>query len=136
MQLDLVRWIDLPTIAGEGLVTFAQEGQPLPFELKRIYYLHGIPAGKVRGSHGHKELQQLIVAIHGSFTLMLDDGVNRREFVMNDPTRAVYIPKMMWRELHSFSGDAVCMVLASLPYDEGDYIRDYGDFMEAVKKGF
>jgi dTDP-4-dehydrorhamnose 3,5-epimerase-like enzyme len=134
MPLDDVRWLDLPTITGEGMVTFAQQGQPLPFVPQRIYYLHGVPEQSVRGAHAHKELQQAIFAVSGAFTLMLDDGVNKREFVMNEPTKALYIPKMLWRELHSFTPGAVCMVLASLPYDEDDYIRNYDAFMEAAGK--
>lgn len=120
--------MDIPTISGEGSVSFLQQGNPLAFVPRRMYYLHGIPAGVERGAHAHRELQQAIWAIHGSFKMTLDNGSERREFLMDNPTRALYIPKGLWRELYEFSDGAVCAVLASLEYDEADYIRDYNDF--------
>ncbi|TKW61198.1 MAG: WxcM-like domain-containing protein [Blastochloris viridis] len=132
MSLNGVRWVDIPTIRGEGCVSFLQKGQPLPFEPRRMYYLHDIPKDVVRGAHAHKELQQLIWAINGSFTLMLDDGRTRQEFVMNDPTKGLYLPSGLWRELSDFKSGTVCVVMASLEYDEADYIRDYDDFKAYV----
>lgn len=132
MALQNVQWIDIPTIAGEGCVSFLEEGKPLRFIPQRMYYLHGIPTGIVRGAHAHRELQQTIWAICGSFKLLLDDGYERREYLMNDPKRALYIPNGLWRELYDFSEGAVCAVLASEKYDEADYIRDYDEFKAYV----
>lgn len=132
MSLNSVSWVDIPTIRGEGCVSFLQKGQPLPFEPRRMYYLHDIPQGTVRGAHAHKELQQVIWAISGSFTLMLDDGYERKEFLMNDPTKGLCLPSGLWRELSDFKPGSVCVVLASLEYDEADYIRDYDDFKAYV----
>jgi dTDP-4-dehydrorhamnose 3,5-epimerase-like enzyme len=134
MGLKDIRWIDLPTIhSNEGMVTFAQRDMPLPFEPRRIYFLHHVPQGATRGFHAHKRLQQVIFAASGSFRMVLDDGGERKEFLLDDLTRGIYVPRMIWRELHSFTPGAVCMVLASEPYDEADYIRDYDTFLGAVK---
>jgi len=134
MRLQDVRPVDIPTIRGEGCVSFLQKGQPLPFEPRRMYYLHDIPHEVVRGAHAHKELQQVIWAISGSFNLMLDDGHERKEFLMNDPTKALYLPSGLWRELSDFKTGTVCVVMASLEYDEADYIRDYSDFKAYISE--
>ncbi|RYG62357.1 MAG: WxcM-like domain-containing protein [Alphaproteobacteria bacterium] len=135
MTLDNVRWIEIPTRVGDGSVSFLQEGEPLAFTPRRMYYLHNIPTGMTRGAHAHRELQQTIWAIHGSFKMVLDDGRNRQEYILDNPTRALYIPKGLWRELYDFSPGAVCAVLASLEYDESDYIRDYNEFTTYVRGG-
>lgn len=136
MALQGVRWIEIPTISGEGSVSFLQKDLPLPFDLRRMYYLHDIPAGSVRGAHAHKALQQVIWAISGCFKLVLDDGFERREFLMDSPTKALYLPSGLWRELLDFTPGSVCVVLASMEYDESDYIRDYNDFKAfAIERG-
>lgn len=135
MRLEGVRTVDIPTIRGEGSVSFLQKGQPLPFEPKRMYYLHDIPEGTVRGAHAHKELQQVIWAITGSFRLVLEDGHSRKEFMMDSPTKGLYLPSGLWRDLYDFTPGAVCVVMASLEYDEADYIRDYNEFLEYARGG-
>ena len=125
------KMIDLQLIRSErkGAIIPVYNGIHVPFNIRRVYYLYDIPAGANRGEHAHKNLQQLIVAVSGSFNVTLDDGKNKKVFPLNQPSRGLYVPPMMWRSLENFSGGAVCLVLASLQYDENDYIRNYKDFL-------
>lgn len=109
--------------------TTITSGQSLPFEIARVYYLYDVADGQKRGGHAHKRLQQLIIPVVGTFKLMLDDGTEKREVVMDRPDRGLHIPGHIWTEVMNFSPGAVCMVLASLPYDEEEYIRDYHQFL-------
>ena len=102
----------------------------IPFDIRRVYYLYDIPAGSNRGEHGHKELEQLMIAASGSFEIILKDGETEKKIMLNSPSIGLYIPKMIWRELGIFSGGAVCMVFASLDYDFNDYLHDYDSFMQ------
>jgi hypothetical protein len=102
--------------------------QEIPFEVKRVYYLYDIPGGESRGGHAHKSLQQLIIAASGSFDLILDDGKVKRTFQLNRPYIGVLMPAGLWRELDNFSSGSICLVLASKPYEESDYLRDYYEF--------
>ena len=97
--------------------------------MKRVYYIYDVPGGESRGAHAHKELEQLIVAASGSFTVMLDDGKNKRYFFLNHPYQGLYVKPGMWRDLADFSSGAVAMVLASEVYQKEDYIREYQDFI-------
>lgn len=112
-----------------GNLSVVQSGDTVPFEVKRIYYLYDVPGGESRGAHAHKELNQLIVAVSGSFRLTLDDGSVKRSFWLNRPYQALWIKPGIWRNLDDFSSGAVCLVLASEVYREDDYIRDYKDFL-------
>src|SRR5690606_199252 len=98
-----------------------------------VYYLYDVPMGAERGGHGHYDLQQYVIAASGSFTCVLDDGTNKREVVLNHPNKAVYIKPGIWREMKDFSSGSVCLVLARMEYSEGDYIRDYNDFINFRK---
>lgn len=113
-----------------GNLTVVQNGEAVPFDVKRIYYLYDVPGGEARGAHAHRELSQLIVAASGSFRVTLDDGRAKRSFVLNRPYQALYVKPGIWRDLDDFSSGAVCMVLASELYDEKDYIRNYEDFLK------
>ena len=113
----------------KGNLTVVENGETLPFDVKRVYYLYDVPGGENRGSHAHKELSQLIIAASGSFTVTLDDGKCKRSFFLNRPYQGLYVKPGMWRDLVDFSSGAVCMVLASDVYMADDYIRDYNDFM-------
>lgn len=114
----------------KGNLTVVENGQTLPFDVKRVYYLYDVPGGENRGSHAHKELSQLIIAASGSFTVTLDDGKCKRSFFLNRPYQGLYVKPGMWRDLEDFSSGAVCMVLASDVYLKEDYIRDYQEFLK------
>lgn len=122
--------IELPKITDpRGNLSFIEGGQHIPFDIKRVYYLYDVPGGSDRGSHAHKKLHQFIVAMSGSFDVVLDDGKEKKRFHMNRSHYGLYVCPMMWRDLDNFSSGAVCMVLASKRYDETDYIRDYEQFL-------
>lgn len=114
----------------KGNLTVAENGVTLPFDVKRIFYLYDVPAGENRGSHAHRNISQLIIAASGSFSVTVDDGATRRTFFLNRPYQGLYIPEGIWSWLDDFSSGAVCMVLASGYYDEGEYLRNYSDFKE------
>lgn len=129
-----VRLIGLPVVSDpRGDLTFVEGGNHVPFQIRRVYYLYNVPVDSERGGHAHHELEQVIFALSGSFRITVDDGRERREYWLRDPRTGVYISRMIWREMDAFSQGAVCMVLASQPYDEADYIRDYSSFAEQTK---
>ena len=114
----------------KGDISVIENGETIPFEVKRIYYLYDVPGGESRGGHAHKELQQLILAASGSFTVTLDDGKVRRTFNLNRPYQGLLVKPGIWRTLDDFSSGSVCLVLASEKYDAEDYIRDYNEFIK------
>lgn len=114
----------------KGNISVIANSNTIPFDIKRAYYLYDVPGGESRGGHAHRELSQLIIAASGSFTVTLDDGNVKRTFVLNRPYQGLYVVPGIWRTLDDFSSGAVCLVLASHGYDEGDYIRNYNDFIE------
>lgn len=125
--------IDLPKIRDErGNLTFIENHKHIPFDIQRTYYLYDVPAGEKRGSHAHKQLAQLMIAIAGSFDVTLSNGIQTEKFQLNKPFSALYIPPRTWRDLDNFSSGGVCLVLASMPYCENDYIRSYEDFIQYV----
>lgn len=128
-----VRLIDLPQIHDpRGDLTFVEGNRHVPFEIKRVYYLYNVPVDAQRGGHAHRQLQQVIFALSGSFRLKIDDGIRKSEYWMRDPRKGLYVSQMVWREMDSFSQGAVCMVLASQPYSEDDYFRNYDDFLRNI----
>lgn len=130
------RIINLPRIGDpRGNLTFVEGGVHIPFPIERMYYLYDVPGGESRGGHAHRQLQQLIIAISGSFDVIVDDGVTKRSFTLNRSYVGLYMPRMIWRELVNFSSGAVCAVLASMRYDEADYYRNYSEFIGARKPG-
>ena len=123
--------LELPKIANQkGNLSVVQNSIDIPFDIKRIYYLYDIPGGSTRGGHAHKELQQFIVSVSGSFDVVLDDGSDRKTIRLNRPYHGLFIPQMIWREIVNFSTGGICLVLASLPYNEDEYIRDYDLFLQ------
>ena len=124
--------VQLPRVTDpRGNLTFIEGSAHVPFDIARVYYLYDVPGGESRGGHAHKHLQQLIVAVSGSFDVVLDDGVTRQKFFLNRSYFGLYVPSMHWRELENFSSGSVCLVLASQHYDEADYYRDYQAFLSA-----
>lgn len=134
MSLKDCRIIELPKIQdNRGNLTFIEGTNHIPFEIRRVYYLYDVPGGSERGSHAHKKLHQFIVAMSGSFDVVLNDGRESKRFHLNRSYQGLYVCPMMWRDLDNFSSGSVCMVLASERYDENDYIRDYQEFLAAAK---
>jgi dTDP-4-dehydrorhamnose 3,5-epimerase-like enzyme len=124
--------VDLPKINDpRGNLTFVEGERHVPFDIRRVYYVYDVPGGSERGGHAHKALQQLIVAMSGSFDVVLNDGRTSRRFHLNRSYFGLFVCPMIWRELDNFSSGAVCMVLASNRYDEEDYYRDFAQFASA-----
>jgi hypothetical protein len=127
------RLVELPTIADpRGNLTFAQDAH-VPFEIKRVFFLHGIPEGSARGGHAHHSLEELMIAAAGRFDVVLDDGQERRRITLSLPTVGLYVPPMIWRHLENFSSDATLTVLASTLFDAEDYIRDHDAFVKLAR---
>ena len=105
------------------------EGDVIPFAMKRVYYLYDVPSGAERGGHSHKMQQEFLVALSGSFTVVLTDGKDKISVTLNKPNEGLWIPNGIWRELENFSSGSVCMVIASDIFEEADYIRDYNEFL-------
>ena len=125
-----VRQIDLPQIHDpRGDLTFVEGGNHIPFNIARVYYLYNVPVDSERGGHAHRELEQVVFALSGSFRMKVNDGYEQRDYWLRDPRKGLYISRLVWREMDSFSQGAVCMVLTSHRYDEGDYIRDFDEFV-------
>ena len=114
----------------KGNLSVVENGKTLPFDVKRVYYIYDVPSGESRGSHAHRELEQLIIATSGSFTITLDDGISKRTFFLNRPYQGLYIKPGLWRDLGDFSSGAVALVLASEVYQKEDYIRNYEEFLK------
>jgi hypothetical protein len=124
--------IDLPRINDpRGNLTFIEGERHVPFEIRRVYYLYDVPGGAERGGHAHRDLHQLIIAMSGSFDVLLDDGSQTKRFHLNRSYTGLYVCPMIWRALDNFSSGSVSMVLASNLYDAGDYYRDYNEFVLA-----
>jgi hypothetical protein len=133
MSLDRCHLVTLPRVNdSRGNLTFIEGGTHVGFDIKRVYYLYDVPGGAERGGHAHRELRQLFIAMSGSFDVVLDDGCVRQRFHLNRSYVGLYVPELVWREIDNFSSGSVCMVLASEPYEEADYYRDYQEFRAAA----
>lgn len=115
-----------------GNLSFIEEQNQIPFQIKRVYYLYDVPSGATRGGHAHKALEQIIIALSGSFDVILDDGRNKQAYFLNRPHYGLYIPPGVWRELENFSSNSIALSLVSAPYEESDYIRDYETFKKKM----
>ena len=130
-MLDKCKLIDLPVIHDtRGNLTFVEENRNIPFPIKRAYYLYDVPGGASRGGHAHKALHQFVIAMAGSFDVVLTDGKETRRFQLNRSFYGLYICPMVWREMDNFSSGSVCLVLASEFFDEADYYRDFDEFKD------
>jgi hypothetical protein len=131
MNINNCRIVELPKITdARGNLTFIEGGYHIPFDILRVYYLYDVPGGAERGGHAHKGLYQLIIAMSGSFDVVLDDGQNKKRVHLARSFYGLYVCPMIWRELDNFSSGSVCMVLASNKYDEADYYRNYNEFIK------
>jgi len=131
--IDDCRLIDLPKIHDvRGNLTFVEGGRHLGYDIKRVFYLYDVPGGATRAGHALRTTHQLLIAISGSFDVILDDGQRRRRQQLNRSNVGLYLPPRIWRELENFSSGSVCLVLASHPFDEADYCRDYAEFRPSV----
>lgn len=135
MSLDDCRLIEFPTVPDHrGNLAFIEGARHVPFQIARVYYLYDVPGGAVRGGHAHRAVHEVLVAITGSFDVTLDDGERRRTWTLRQSNVGLHVQPMAWRELSNFTSGSICLALASLPYDEGDYIRDYGAFLAEAKR--
>jgi len=134
LSLDRCHLVTLPRVNdARGNLTFIEGGNHVGFDIRRVYYLYDVPGGAERGGHAHRQLEQLFIAMSGSFDVVLDDGNVRQRFHLNRSYVGLYVPEMVWREIDNFSSGSVCMVLASQPYHEADYYRDYAEFRADAK---
>jgi hypothetical protein len=132
MSLTDARWIELTNVEDDrGVLTVLEAGTDVPFDIRRVFFLHGVRAS--RGGHAHRASQQLLVAVAGSFHVELSDAGGSASFVFTQPHRGLYVPPMTWVCLDDFSSDAVCLVLTDTPFDATDYLRDRGEFLNASR---
>jgi dTDP-4-dehydrorhamnose 3,5-epimerase-like enzyme len=135
MKISDVKLFQLPKFLDDrGNLTFVEEDNHIPFKIKRIYLIYDVPGGESRGGHAYKKLNEVIVALSGSFDLNLDDGQNQTKISLNRSYNAVLVPHGLWRKLDNFSTNSLCLVLASTEYNEMDYIRNYDDFLGYTTK--
>ena len=118
-----------------GNLSFVEQENHIPFVIKRTYWLYDVPGGECRGGHAYKENQEFIVALSGSFDVILDDGEEKKKFTLNRSYYGLYVPKGLWREMNNFSTNSLAMILSSTDYDESDYIRNYDEFFKLKRYG-
>ena len=134
MKLSDVKIIQLPKFLDErGNLSFVEELNHIPFKIERTYWIYDVPGGETRGGHAYKENQEFIVALSGSFDVVLDDGAEKKTFHLNRSYYGLYVPNRIWREMENFSTNSLALVLASVPYSEEDYIRNYEEFKKSSK---
>ena len=135
--LDECKIVNFPKVTDvRGNLSFIEQNNQVPFEIRRVYYLYDVPVGATRGGHAHRGLHQVIIALSGSFDVVLDDGFKKRTFFLNRPHYGLYVPPRIWRELEDFSSNSVALSIVSEVYDESDYIRDYDTFKSLVNDGW
>lgn len=131
-----IQIIELPKhLDSRGNLSFIQNQMHLPFDIKRTYWLYDVPGGESRGGHAYRKTEEFIVALSGSFDVIVDDGVQKHRYTLNRSYYGLYIPCGMWREIVNFSTNSLALELASTPYDENDYIRDYDEFLNLRNSG-
>lgn len=130
----VVKYVFQPHGDSRGQLIALEEMRDIPFTIKRVYYMYETSEGVIRGNHAHKKLEQILVCIHGSCKICLDDGKEKKIVLLEKPYEGLYVTSNMWREMYDFSPDAVLLVLASELYDESDYIRNYDDFLKYIEE--
>lgn len=136
MSIGEVKIIELPKfLDARGNLSFAQNNTHIPFEIKRTYWLYDVPGGESRGGHAYRETEEFVIALSGSFDVIVDDGKEKKTFHLNRSYYGLYIPKGMWREMDNFSTNSLALEFASTKYDPADYIRDYDEFLKQKEDG-
>ena len=134
--MDKPRIVNLPKfLDARGNLSFVEQENHIPFAIKRTYWVYDVPGGECRGGHAYRENQEFIVALSGSFDVILDDGSEKRNFTLNRSYYGLYVPKGMWREMNNFSTNSLAMILSSTDYDADDYVRDYDEFLKLKHDG-
>ena len=129
VTIDDVALLDFPKIEDDrGNLSFLENNAQIPFEIARLYFIYDVPGGAIRGGHAYRELNEVIVALSGSFDVVVDDGKNQKKISFNRSYYGLYVPKGLWRRLENFSTNALCLIVADKKYNEGDYIRDYENY--------
>ena len=135
MKMDAVRIIQLPKVLDKrGNLSIIEELKNIPFTIERTYWIYDVPGGESRGGHAYRENEEFIVALSGSFDVILDDGNERKTFSLNRSYYGLYVPKALWREINNFSTNSLALILSSTVYEEKDYIRDYNDFLKMKRR--
>jgi oxalate decarboxylase/phosphoglucose isomerase-like protein (cupin superfamily) len=130
----IIKQVSLPKMLDErGNLSFIEEENHIPFKIKRIYWIYDVPGGEYRGSHAFKESEEFIIALSGSFDVILHDGKKEKNFSLNRSYYGLYVPKLIFRRLENFSTNSLALILASTPYNENEYIRDFDEFLTLVK---
>lgn len=136
MTIDDCRIIELPRFLDtRGNLSFIEQLNHIPFAILRTYWLYDVPGGEARGGHAYKENEEFIVALSGSFDVILDDGIVKNTFTLNRSYYGLYVPKGLWREMDNFSTNSLAMILSSTNYDANDYVRDYDEFLKLKRDG-
>jgi dTDP-4-dehydrorhamnose 3,5-epimerase-like enzyme len=136
MNMDTPRIINLPKfLDARGNLSFVEQENHIPFTIKRTYWLYDVPGGECRGGHAYKENEEFIVALSGSFDVILDDGKEKKTFTLNRSYYGLYVPKGLWREMENFSTNSLAVILSSTNYDACDYVRDYDEFLMLKRNG-
>lgn len=134
--MEEARIINLPKfLDSRGNLSFIEQENQIPFLIKRTYWIYDVPGGESRGGHAYKDNQEFIVAMSGSFNIVLDDGIEKKTFLLNRSYFGLYVPKGCWREIVNFSTNSLALILSSTEYDEKDYVRDYYEFLKLKKDG-
>jgi len=129
MNLKASKIISLPKIFDfRGNLSFFENSNQIPFDIKRTYWIYDVPGGEIRGGHAFKESQEFIIALSGSFDVVIDNGENEMKYSLNRSYFGVYVPNLLWRKLENFSTNTLALIVSSISYDETDYVRDYGEF--------
>ena len=132
--IDQVKIIDLPKHEDpRGNLTFLEEENHIPFKIERVYWIYDVPGGQIRGGHAFREQIEFIIALSGSFDVVVDSGEEKRIFSLNRSYYGLYIPSGLWRQMENFSTNSLAMVVSSTPFSEEDYVRDYDDFLKSIK---
>lgn len=135
MKTESAQIIELPKILDKrGNLSIIEEFKNIPFKIERTYWIYDVPGGESRGGHAYRENEEFIVALSGSFDVVLDDGNNKKVFSLNRSYYGLYVPKGLWREMNNFSTNSLALILSSTVYEEKDYIRDYNEFLKTKYK--